>query len=56
MFHIDFYTSVILKRKPVVLKSQWIEWKQIRECKKPSLDRAIEICERIGARDILEFR
>ena len=45
MFQFDYYTSVVLPRNPIVAKSQWIDWKHVREFKKPSLDEAIAICE-----------
>ena len=30
-FHMDFYSSVILTRNPMVSRSQWIDWQYIRE-------------------------
>ena len=45
MFQLDFYHSVILSRNLVVTKSQWIDWKHVREQEKPSLDIAIAICQ-----------
>ena len=43
LFQIDFYTTVILTRNPVVIKSQWAKWKELKAHKKPSLDRAVDI-------------
>jgi len=47
---------VILFRNLVVAKSQWIDWKHVRELKKPSLDEAIAICESKGTYGIMEFQ
>ena len=55
MFHLNFYSSVILSKSPPVTNVQWIDWAQIRECQRPSLDRCIEICQRIGAYEIMQF-
>ena len=30
-FHMDFYTSVILTRNPVIARSQWIDWQYVRD-------------------------
>jgi hypothetical protein len=56
LFQIDFYTTVILTRNPVVIKSQWAKWKELKAHKKPSLDRAVDICARIGASEIMSFK
>ena len=56
LFQIDFYTSVILTRNPVVIKSQWAKWKELKAHKKSSLDRAVDICARIGASEIMSFK
>ena len=55
-FHVDYYVSVIRKRNPMVLKSHWVNWKMIRELNKPSLNSAIEICQRVGCYKIMEFK
>ena len=55
MFHLDYYTSVILARNPVVAKSQWIDWKHVRELRKSSIDYAIATCQRIGVYTLMEF-
>ena len=56
LFQIDFYTTVILTRNPVVIKSQWAKWKELKAHKKSSLDRAVDICARIGASEIMSFK
>ena len=52
----DFYSSVILTRNPVVAKSQWIDWQYVRELQKALVDHAIAICQRIGVYEIMEFQ
>ena len=54
-FHMDFYTSVILARNPVIARSQWIDWQYIRDLQKASIDHAIAICEHTGVYEIMEF-
>jgi hypothetical protein len=56
MFQCDFYSSVILSREPVVMKSQWIDWDHVRKAKKDSLDHAIAICQRTGLYGLMEFQ
>ena len=56
LFQIDFYTTVILTRNPMVIKSQWAKWKELKAHKKPSLDRVVDICARIGASEIMSFK
>ena len=51
----DFYTSVILTRNPVIARSQWIDWQYVKKLQK-SIDHAIAICERIGVYEIMEFQ
>ena len=55
MFHLDYYTSVILARNPVVAKSQWIDWKHVRELRKSSIDYAIATCQRTCVYMLMEF-
>ena len=55
-FHMDFYTSVILAKNPVIARSQWIDWQSIRDLQKASIDHAIAICEHIGVYEIMEFQ
>ena len=52
----DFYTSVILARNPVIARSQWIDWQYIRDLQKASIDHAIAICEHTGVYEIMEFQ
>ena len=40
----------------MVIKSQWAKWKELKAHKKPSLDRAVDICARIGASEIMSFK
>ena len=47
---------MILSRNPVVTKSQWIDWKHVREQENPSLDIAIATCQRIGVYQLMEFQ
>ena len=56
MFQLDFYTSVILSKNPVVDKSQWIDWTHVRELQKRSLDDAIATCQHIGVYQLMEFQ
>ena len=30
-FHLDFYSSVILTRNPMIARSQWIDWQYVTE-------------------------
>ena len=55
-FHLDFYSSVILTRNPVIARSQWIDWQYITELQKASVDHAIAICQRTGVYEIMEFQ
>jgi hypothetical protein len=55
MFQFDFYHSVVLSRDPVVAKSQWIDWEHVRKKKKPSLDVAIDTCQRTGVYELMQF-
>ena len=52
----DFYTSVILSRNPVIARSQWIDWQYVRDLQKASIDHAIAICEHTGVYEIMEFQ
>ena len=52
----DYYTSVILTRNPVIASSQWIDWQYVRKLQKSFIDHAIAICERIGVYEITEFQ
>ena len=52
----DYYTSVILTRNPVIASSQWIDWQYIRDLQKSSIDHAIAICEHTGVYEIMEFQ
>ena len=57
----DFYTSVILARNPVIARSkwidwQWIDWQYVRDLQKASIDHTIAICEHIGVYEIMEFQ
>jgi len=52
----DFYTSVILTRNPVIARSQWIDWHYVRELQKSSINHAIAICERTGVYEIMELQ
>ena len=47
---------MILTRNPVIAESRWIDWKYIREKERPSLDVAIEICERTGVYRLMEYK
>ena len=55
-FHMDFYTSMILTRNPVIARSQWIDWQYVRDLQKSSIDHAIAICEHTGVYEIMEFQ
>ena len=51
----DFYSSVILTRNLVIVRSKWIDWQYIRDLQKASIDDAIAICEHTGVYEIMEF-
>lgn len=56
MFHLDFYSSVILSRSLVVVPSQWIDWQHSRDLQRSSIQSAIAACERTGAYHIMQFQ
>ena len=56
MFHMDFYSSVILTRNLVIARSQWIDWQFVRELQKPSIDHVVAICQRTWVYEIMEFQ
>lgn len=56
LFHFDFYKSVLYTReRPHIVPMKYVNWKHVEEKETSACHRAIQTCENLGIKDLMEF-